>query len=118
MKGALDAMLTTHELEVYMLGVTAVELPEAVRNFRPRCPGCTPESIAKPGARPCSYFDCPGLPSALEVTCDTCVYDFVADEGQVKCDHDTCETAIRLKANVAIFEAWMRLIAAEASSPT
>ena len=62
-------------------------LPKNVRDFRPNCPGCTPAKLAEPSARPCSFYDCSGLPPELEVTCDTCIYDFVADDGQVKCDH-------------------------------
>ena len=87
-------------------------LPEVVREFRPNCPGCTPAKVAEPGARPCSFYDCPGLPKELEVTCDTCIYDFAADEGQVKCDHDTCETAIRLRNNVETYKTWVRLVSA------
>ncbi len=70
------------------------------------------------GARPCSFFDCAGLPKELEVTCNTCVYDFAAEIGQIKCDHDTCETAIRLKRNVRTYQTWLRLIEAEAARQT
>ncbi len=87
-------------------------LPSEVLAHRPRCPGCTPETALAEGARPCSFYDCPGLPEALQVTCDTCMYDFHADDGQVKCDHATCETAARLRANVAVYETWRRYIAA------
>ena len=90
-------------------------LPEIVRRFRPNCPGCTPEKATAPGAKPCSFYDCPGLPRELEVTCDTCMYDFAAQDGQVKCDHDTCDTALRLKANVETYETWLQLIRAEAA---
>ncbi len=88
-------------------------LPEVVRNFRPKCPGCTPRKVTEPGARPCSFYDCPGLPKELEVACNICVYDFAAEEGQVKCDHDQCETALRLKGNVETYRAWVRLIEEE-----
>ncbi len=90
-------------------------LPEAARNFRPRCPGCTRASVSEPGARPCSFYECPGLPKELEVTCDLCMYDFAANDGQIKCDHTTCETAIRLKANVPTYREWLRLLQAEAA---
>lgn len=96
-----------------MIGATTTDLPQAVRAFRPHCPGCSIEVITKPGARPCSTFDCPGLPPELEVTCDLCLYDFFADDGQPRCDHETCETAIRLRANVPIFRQWLRLISSE-----
>jgi hypothetical protein len=90
------------------------ELPEAVREFRPRCPGCTPVAVVSEGARPCSFYDCPGLPAELQVTCNMCMFDFAAEDGQPKCDHATCETALRLKKNVATYRQWVRLITAEA----
>ncbi len=90
-------------------------LPEIVHRFRPNCPGCTPEKATAPGAKPCSFYDWPGLPRELEVTCDTCMYDFAAQDGQVKCDHGTCDTALRLEANVETYRAWIRLIRAEAA---
>ena len=34
------------------------------------------------------------------------MFDFAAEDGQVKCDHDTCDTALRLQANVATYETW------------
>ncbi len=93
-----------------MAATTPVPLPPEVRAFRPRCPGCTPEKIAVPGARPCSFYDCPGLPAELEVTCDLCMYDFARDDGQLKCDHATCPTAVRLRANVPVYRAWLEMI--------
>ncbi len=95
-----------------MASTTSATLPPEVGAFRPRCPGCTPDKIAAPGARPCSFYDCPGLPAALEVTCDLCMYDFAGDEGQVKCDHAACPTAVRLRANVPVYRAWLELIGA------
>jgi len=98
-----------------VVATTFDQLPLAVRSFRPKCPGCNPNAA---GARPCSFYDCPGLPTELRVTCDLCMYDFVADSGQVKCDHTTCETALRLKANVSTYEAWLEnLITGIAASP-
>jgi hypothetical protein len=88
-------------------------LPAAVRRFRPRCPGCHPAEIGSEGVRPCSYYDCPGLPAELHVTCDKCMYDFALGDGQVKCDHSTCETALRLRANVPIYRAWVQMIRSE-----
>jgi len=88
-------------------------LPPEALAFRPRCPGCTPEKVAEEDARPCSSYDCPGLPSALQVTCDLCMYDFAAGDGQMKCDHATCETALRLKGNVDAYRAWVQLVATE-----
>ncbi len=93
-----------------MANVVATALPRAVHEFRPKCPGCTPDSVTEEYARPCSYYDCPGLPSQLKVTCDTCMYDFAAGEGQIKCDHATCEIAAQLRANVATYRAWLELI--------
>lgn len=90
-------------------------LPDVVRSFRPVCPGCTPAKLTQPGARPCSFYDCPGLPKELEVVCDTCLFDFAAQDGQVKCDHNTCEVAVRLKANVETYKRWIRLIEQEAA---
>lgn len=92
------------------------ELPPAVLEFRPRCPGCTPNALAVPDARPCSYYDCPGLPSELEVTCDLCMYDFAADDGQASCDHATCPTALRLAGNVDTYRLWVAMLLAERSS--
>ena len=91
-------------------------LPAAVRNFRPLCPGCTPTVVTAEGARPCSHYDCPGLPEELEVTCNKCMFDFAARDGQVMCDHTTCETALRLEANVETYRAWVRLMAEEAAA--
>ena len=88
-------------------------LPENVRSFRPSCPNCSPEVLLDPGSRPCSFYNCPRLPTQLQVTCDICVYDFLADNGTVKCDHNTCETARRLKANVPTYRAWLRLLEEE-----
>ena len=88
-------------------------LPEEVRNFRPRCPNCSPEVLLASWSRPCSFYDCPGLPSQLQVTCNICVYDFFADDGTVKCDLNTCETARRLKANVPTYRAWLRMLEEE-----
>jgi hypothetical protein len=85
-------------------------LSPAVRDFRPRCPGCTPSAVVAPDARPCSYYDCPWLPEELQVTCTQCMFDFVAGDGQVKCDHSACPTAIRLKANVPIYRAWVAML--------
>jgi len=93
-------------------------LPADVSEFRPNCPGCTPERLTGPGATPCSFYDCPGLPKNLEVTCDMCMYDFAADDGQIRCDHDSCETARRLKANVETYRAWVALIEAEFAQRT
>ena len=90
-------------------------LPEVVRKFRPNCPGCTPDKATAHDAKPCSFYDCPGLPKELEVTCNTCMFDFAARDGQVRCDHDTCSTALRLKANVGTYKTWVRLISAEAA---
>ncbi len=92
---------------------TFAALPDAVRRFRPKCPGCTPARVTRPDARPCSFYDCSGLPKELEVTCDLCMYDFATDDGQIKCDHDTCEAAVRLKQNVETYKAWVRLLEAE-----
>lgn len=41
------------------------------------------------------------------------MYDFVNNTGQVKCDHLTCETALRLKGNVDTYRAWVELISQE-----
>jgi hypothetical protein len=88
-------------------------LPPAVRAYRPRCPGCDPTTVTSGSTRPCSYYDCPGLPDELRVTCDTCMYDFAAEDGQVKCDHATCETARRLASNVPVYRAWVALVRSE-----
>lgn len=94
-----------------MIETALDQLPPAVRTFRPTCPGCVP---TRPDTRPCSFYDCPGLPQELEVTCELCMYDFAADDGQVKCDHSTCPTALRLRANVPIYRAWLDLLGAAA----
>jgi hypothetical protein len=94
--------------------VDIASLPPVVRRFRPQCPGCTPARLSAEGARPCSHYDCPGLPAELRVTCDLCLFDFAAGDGQVKCDHDTCPTALRLRANVPVYRAWVEMIVAEA----
>lgn len=91
------------------------DLPPEVLDFRPMCPGCSPDALAGDDARPCSYYDCPGLPPELEVTCDLCMYDFVADDGQVSCDHATCPTALRLAGNVETYRRWVEMLMAESS---
>jgi len=98
-----------------MASETGSGLPAEVRDFRPRCPGCTPKKVLSTGAKPCSYYDCPGLPDMLKVTCDQCMFDFFAHDGQPKCDHTTCETARRLSANVDTYRQWLELITAEAT---
>lgn len=98
-----------------MTGTEFTDLPRAVREFRPGCPGCTPDVVTADESRPCSHYDCPGLPPELQVTCNTCMYDFVAGDGQLKCDHATCETAQRLKANVDTYNRWVAMLRAEAS---
>lgn len=84
--------------------------PASVLAFRPQCPGCSPEKMGAEGERPCSFYDCPGLPAELKVTCDICMFDFAVGDGQPKCDHATCETALRLKKNVPTYEAWAELV--------
>lgn len=91
------------------------DLPPDVRAHRPRCPGCTPETLADETARPCSFYSCPGLPESLRVTCELCMFDFSTNEGQVKCDHDACERAHELKANVPVYEAWRAMVTAQAN---
>lgn len=88
-------------------------LPEEVRRFRPRCPNCSPDVVLEPSSRPCSFYDCPGLPTRLKVTCDICMFDFSIGEGTVKCDHATCPTAQTLKANVPVYRGWLRLLVDE-----
>jgi hypothetical protein len=88
-------------------------LPRTVREFRPLCPGCTLGRAASIEAKPCSFYDCPGLPAELEVTCDKCMFDFVANDGQPSCDHNECETALRLKSNVPNYLAWIEILKAE-----
>lgn len=90
-------------------------LPAVVSEFRPNCPGCTPAKATDEDTQPCSFYDCPGLPEQLRVTCNTCMYDFAAASGQLKCDHATCETALRLKGNVGTYRAWIDLLRSEAS---
>ncbi len=91
------------------------DLPATVRVFRPKCPGCTPLKVTQPGARPCSFYNCPGLPDELRVVCDICVYDFATEDGQVRCDHSTCEMALRLQSNVTTYRKWLRLLESEAA---
>ncbi len=96
--------------------VTFDSLPEAVRRWRPIHPGCTPETVTDPGARPCCFFDCPGLPEELQVICsDICLFDFAAEDGQVWCDQEICPEALRLKGNVETYRLWLKLIEAEAA---
>ena len=94
-----------------MVNADFASLPRVVRDYRPGCPGCSPTIVTAEEARPCSHYDCPGLPKELEVTCDTCMYDFAADDGQPDCDHKTCDTALRLQANVNTYRTWLQLIA-------
>lgn len=102
--------------DIHSFGIKAIALPQAVRDFRPRCPGCTPAKATADGARPCSFYDCPGLPAELRVTCDLCMYDFSVHDGQPKCDHSLCETALRLQANVETYRKWVQLLKDEAAA--
>jgi hypothetical protein len=99
-----------------MADIDYATLPRSVREFRPLCPGCTPDVISAEGARPCSSYDCPGLPKELQVSCALCMYDFAAGDGQPKCDHRTCETALRLQKNVDTYKAWVEMIKPERSA--
>ena len=96
--------------EIQSLGIEDATLSAAVRDYRPRCPGCTPEKATAAGARPCSHYDCPGLPPELQVTCNVCMYDFSVDDGQPNCDHTTCDTARRLRGNVATYRKWVQML--------
>jgi hypothetical protein len=40
------------------------------------------------------------------------MYDFVAGDGQVKCDHAECETALALAANADVYRTWQKMIEA------
>ena len=97
-------------------GMDDSTLSQTVRQFRPGCPGCTPDVTTAVDARPCSFYDCPGLPAELHVTCDLCMYDFAAQDGQPSCDHSTCETALRLRANVETYRKWIQLLKDEAAA--
>lgn len=88
-------------------------LPPAVKDFRPRCPGCSPTKVTAAEARPCSFYACPGLPDELRVTCDLCMYDFAARDGQMKCDHSTCEKALWLESHVLTYELWLDMLRSE-----
>lgn len=103
--------------DIHSSGLEDINLPRAVMDFRPRCPGCTPAQATAEGARPCSFYDCPGLPAELQVTCNLCMYDFAADEGQPTCDHSTCTTALRLRGNVETYRKWVQLLMDEAATP-
>ena len=94
--------------------INATKLARNVRDYRPRCPGCSLAVLTDMNVRPCSFYDCPGLPEELEVTCDMCMYDFAAQDGQPTCDHSTCATALRLQEHVPIYRAWLELLADEA----
>lgn len=96
-----------------MVDVNFLTLPAAVLGFRPQCPGCTRQLATADEARPCSFYECPGLPEELKVTCDLCLFDFAAQDGQVKCDQDTCETALKLRKNVETYRIWVQLIRTE-----
>ncbi len=96
-----------------MIDADFAKLPRSVREFRPQCPGCTPAALTADEARPCSSYDCPGLPPELKVTCDSCMYDFAAGDGQFKCDHDVCETAQRLQGNVETYRTWVNHLVSE-----
>jgi len=102
--------------EMDSVGTDYSTLPRAVQEFRPGCPGCTPVVTTADDARPCSFYDCPGLPAELRVTCDLCMYDFAAQDGQPSCDHSTCETALRLRGNVETYRKWIQLLKDEAAA--
>ena len=43
------------------------------------------------------------------------MYDFAIHDGQIKCDHSTCEDALRLEGNVETYRTWLQLLRSEAS---
>jgi hypothetical protein len=107
-------ILVQRLMEVAVAEVDRSSLPTLVREFRPNCPGCSPDKLSIDETRPCSFYDCPGLPKELEVTCNLCMYDFASGDGQPKCDHKTCETALRLQKNVPTYRLWLDLVRSEA----
>jgi hypothetical protein len=44
------------------------------------------------------------------------MYDFAAQDGQPSCDHNTCETALRLRGNVETYRKWIQLMKDEAAA--
>lgn len=73
------------------------------------CPGCGYDLATGEGDKSCHQYDCPYLPSELDVFCPQCRFDFVTMEGNPPCDDPmTCEHGAEARANVANVEAWRR----------
>lgn len=78
-------------------------------DFR-QCRGCGYDFATGEGERGCNYFDCPYLPSELNVFCDWCRFDFLTMEGNPPCeDPASCEHGVDARANVANVLRWKEL---------
>ncbi len=44
------------------------------------------------------------------------MYDFAAEDGQPDCDHNTCDTALRLRENVDTYRPWVSMLRESPSS--
>ena len=42
--------------------------------------------------------------------------DFAAGDGQISCDHRTCETATRLSGNVETYRRWVEMLREESAA--
>lgn len=72
-----------------------------------QCPGCNYDFATGGGERSCSYYDCPYLPSELNVFCDDCRFDYFTMEGNPSCDDPAlCEHGVDARANVENVHRW------------
>jgi hypothetical protein len=59
-----------------------------------RCPQCSYDFVSRTGSKACHLYECPYLPTILDVSCPRCNYNFETCEGNSDCsDPPTCEFA-------------------------
>ncbi|HEX9377429.1 MAG TPA: hypothetical protein VGB19_14485 [Actinomycetota bacterium] len=82
------------------------------------CPGCSYDFATGEGEKGCSWGDCPYLPEALNVFCDTCRFDYFTMEGNSSCEDPlTCEHAAEPLAHVENYRAWRQALQTAAWRP-
>jgi hypothetical protein len=83
------------------------QLEQALR-FEP-CPQCTLDLATGEGQRSCHYYTCPYLPDALDVSCPTCLFNFMTRDTVPGCgDPPTCAFALdEAPERVANLTAWL-----------
>ena len=76
-----------------------------------QCPLCALDLATGEGERGCHYYECPYLPEELDVSCPTCRYNFVTDDGNPDCsDPPDCDFArVTAPERVRTLQSWLAL---------